>query len=247
MYLSILKKTHLMSTETLNLLTELRKRLAVIALAWIVLFIASWHYDEQLLNILMQPLLYYVQADHLIATSALSPMMTMINLSAYSATLGAIPLIIWQFTRFLMPALYPHEKKQLIIALSSSLILLLLGISFAFFLVFPMLFDFLHQMMPSSIELLPDIESSLLTVTKLLLTCCLIFQTPIAIYFLLAFQWISPNRIRQLRPHIILSCLTLGMLLTPPDVLSQILLGVPLWLLIELGLATFVLCHKNKP
>lgn len=234
-----------MSTNALTLLTELRQRLLWIAATWLLFFLLSWHFDERLLMLITNPLLQYLHTDHFIATSAFTPLMTLLSVSAYSATAASIPVMIWHLTRFLMPALYPQERKRLLYSLIVSLILVFLGIGFAFFVVFPMLFDFLYQLTPSAITLLPEAHQSLLTMIKMLLGFALIFQTPLIVFFLLEFQWIEAKTIQRLRPHIILACFTLGMLLTPPDVLSQILLAIPLWLLIELGLAAFTICHKK--
>ena len=235
-----------MSTETLTLLTEIRKRLWQVTTTWLILLLIALHYDQQLLQYLTQPLLSHMHADHLIATSPTMPLVTLMSLSLSVAIGLSLPILAWHLMRFLIPALYPHERKILVLSTLVSLCLFVTGCCFAFFIVQPMLFDFLGTITPPNVALLPDMYHTLSTIIQLMLTFGLIFQVPLILFCLLKFEWISPNTIQQWRPHLIVTCFILGMLLTPPDVLSQLLLALPLWLLIEAGLLSYTLSCKKK-
>ena len=176
------------------------------------------------------------ETSSMIATEVASPFLTPFKLTLSTAIVLAVPYLLYQLWAFVAPGLYAHERKLVFPLLFASTVLFFLGIIFAYFIVFPLIFAFLTQAAPEGVAVMTDISSYLDFVLKLFFTFGLAFEVHIATLLLV---WTGVSSIESLtdkRPYIIVGAFVIGMLLTPPDVISQTLLALPVWLLFELGL-----------
>lgn len=224
-----------MQKSTLDYLIEIRKRLLKSAVFALMLFIPLFFYANQLFLLLAKPLLAHLKGP-MIAINVTAPLLVPIELAAKVACLLSIPYLLYQLWAFITPALYKNEGQMLVKTYIASLCLFLLGLSFCYFFVLPLLFGFFTQATPNQIQLLPDISYYLSLTSRFFLLFGCTFQIPVIIFFLIKADLLSYHQLKQARPYVIVCAFTLGMLLTPPDVLSQVLLAVPMCLLYELGL-----------
>ena len=171
----------------------------------------------------------------MIATEVASPFLTPFKLTLVAAVFIAIPYILYQVWSFVAPGMYKHEKRFAIPLLVSSVALFYLGAAFAYYVVFPLIFAFFTSVGPEDITIMTDINSYLNFVLKLFFAFGIAFEIPIAAILLIWAGITTPDDLARKRPYIIVGCFVFGMLLTPPDVISQSLLAVPMWLLFELG------------
>ena len=172
----------------------------------------------------------------MIATEVTSPFLTPFKLSIVLAVFLAMPVILAQVWGFIAPGLYKSEKRIAIPLLTSSVILFYAGVAFAYFVVFPLLFSFFTTVGPGDISVMTDINRYLDFVLKLFFAFGLAFEVPIAAVILILTGVVSAQQLANNRAYVIVGCFVIGMLLTPPDVISQTLLALPMWLLFELGL-----------
>jgi sec-independent protein translocase protein TatC len=172
----------------------------------------------------------------MIATDVTSPFLTPFKLTLVLSIFAAMPFILYQVWAFVAPGLYKREKMIVVPLFLSSVILFYAGIAFAYYLVFPLVFTFFTSVSPDGVLVMTDIRSYLDFVLKLFFAFGLSFEIPIAIIILSWMGLVDPSRLGKKRPYIFVLCFSLGMLLTPPDVISQILLAIPMWLLFEFGL-----------
>jgi len=218
-------------------LNELRQRLLRTLLVIGVLFILFFYYSNSLFNWIAQPLLSLLPANsHMIATQVTSPLFIPLQLAFNLALLAASPYFLYQLWAYIAPALYHNERKLFYSLLALSAILFLLGVGFCYTLVLPILFRFLTQTTPSAITLMPDMAHYLNFISHFCLLFGLSFQLPLLNTLLVKINVISITQLKKFRPYAIVFAFTLGMLLTPPDVISQLLLAVPLCLLYELSI-----------
>lgn len=218
-------------------LVELRDRLLRSILAVLVLTVILLPFSNDLYHILSQPLLQHLPDNNtMIATEVASPFFTPFKLTLFIAIMLAIPILLYQIWGFIAPGLYDNEKRLIIPLLFVSTSLFFLGILFAYFAVFPIVFGFFAQAAPEGVAVMTDISSYLDFVLKLFFAFGIAFEVPIATLLVI---WSGASTVASLaekRPYIIVGAFIIGMLLTPPDVISQTLLAVPVWLLFELGL-----------
>ncbi len=194
-------------------------------------------FSNNLYHFLSEPLLEQLpETSTMIATEVASPFLTPFKLTLSTAILLAVPVLLYQLWAFVAPGLYTHEKKLVFPLLFASTILFFLGIVFAYYAVFPLIFAFLTQAAPEGVAVMTDISSYLDFVLKLFFAFGLAFEVPIATVLLIWTQATTVESLKQKRPYIIVGAFVVGMLLTPPDVISQTLLAVPIWLLFEMGL-----------
>ena len=172
----------------------------------------------------------------MIATEVASPFLTPFKLTLFVAVFIAVPYIFYQVWSFVTPGLYENEKRLAIPLLLSSIALFYCGVLFAYFAVFPLLFAFLAATAPEGVQIMTDINHYLNFILKLFFAFGLSFEIPVATFVLVRGGFISVEKLAANRPYIVLCAFIAGMLLTPPDVISQILLAVPIWLLFEVGL-----------
>lgn len=217
-------------------LTELRDRLLRAVLAVLIGFITLFPFANEIYGFVSAPLREMMpEGSTMIATGVASPFLTPFKLSLVLAIFMAIPVVLYQIWRFVAPGLYQKEKRIALPLLASSVLLFYAGAAFAYFVVFPLIFSFFTSVGPENVQVMTDINSYLDFVLKLFLAFGIAFEMPIAAVILIWTGVTSPNALAKKRPYIIVGCFIFGMLLTPPDVLSQSLLAIPMWLLFELG------------
>ncbi len=218
-------------------LVELRDRLLKAVLVILILTAGLIPFSNDLYQILAEPLLRHLpESSTMIATQVASPFLTPFKLTLSTAILLAIPILLYQLWAFIAPGLYEDERKLVFPLLFVSTLLFFLGILFAYFVVFPIVFGFLTQTAPEGVAVMTDISSYLDFVLKLFFAFGLAFEVPIATILLIRTGVTTVEGLREKRPYIIVAAFVIGMLLTPPDIISQTLLAVPVWLLFELGL-----------
>lgn len=217
-------------------LTELRDRLLRAILAILMLFIGLFPFANELYSFVSEPLRKYLpEGSSMIATEVASPFLTPFKLTLVLAIFAAIPVILYQIWAFVAPGLYKNEKRIAFPLLASSVVLFYLGAAFAYFVVFPLVFGFFTSVGPGDVAIMTDINRYLDFVLKLFFAFGLAFEIPIAAVILIWTGVTTADALANKRPYIIVGCFVLGMLLTPPDVISQSLLAIPMWILFELG------------
>jgi sec-independent protein translocase protein TatC len=218
-------------------LIELRDRLLRIVLAVLLVFICLFPFANDIYTLLARPLMRHLPAgSSMIATEVASPFLTPFKLTLVLSVFLAIPVLLYQAWSFVAPGLYRHEKRLAAPLVVASTALFFLGMTFAYFVVFPLVFGFFVSVAPEGVEVMTDMARYLDFVLKLLFAFGLAFQVPV---FTIVAVWTgmtTPEALRAKRPYIIVGAFVIGMLLTPPDVISQSLLAVPMWMLFELGL-----------
>jgi sec-independent protein translocase protein TatC len=218
-------------------LLELRNRLLKIFVAVLVVFVILFPFSESLYLYISEPLRALLpSASTMIATEVTSPFLTPFKLALVSAMFISMPYILYQLWAFVAPALYQQEKKIVVPLFCASVILFYAGMAFAYYLVFPLVFMFFTSVAPEGISVMPDIRAYLDFVLKLFMAFGLSFQIPIAVVILSWLGTVNPNNLAKKRPYVFVLCFVVGMLLTPPDIISQVLLAVPMWLLFEVGI-----------
>lgn len=218
-------------------LTELRSRLLRIVLIWLVIFLGLFYFANDLYTFISEPLRAYLpEGASMIATDVASPFLTPFKLALICALFLAMPFILHQFWGFIAPGLYKHEKRIALPLLASSIILFYSGMAFAYFVVFPLVFGFFTSVAPEGVTVMTDISAYLDFVMTLFLAFGLSFEIPVATVLLVLAGAVDVAKLKQIRGYVIVGCFVISMLLTPPDVISQTLLAVPMWLLYEVGI-----------
>jgi sec-independent protein translocase protein TatC len=218
-------------------LLELRNRLLRVFMVVLVVFAALFPFSESLYLYISEPLRAFLPSTStMIATEVTSPFLTPFKLALVSAMFISMPYILYQLWAFVAPALYKHEKKIALPLFCASVILFYTGMAFAYYLVFPLVFLFFTSVAPDGISVMPDIRAYLDFVLKLFMAFGLSFQIPIAVVILSWLGTVNPDNLATKRPYVFVLCFVVGMLLTPPDIISQALLAIPMWLLFEVGI-----------
>ena len=232
-----------MSTDSSNQaplvahLIELRNRLLKCVLAILILFIGLYSFANDLYLIVSEPLRLLLPAgSSLIATEVASPFLAPLKLTFAVAVLISVPYTIFQAWSFIAPALYKNEKQIAIPLLISSIFLFYAGVVFAYYVVLPLIFGFFTTVGPGEVTVMTDINNYLNFVLKLFFAFGVTFEIPVATYLLIKAGVTTVATLSKKRPYIFLGCFVVGMLITPPDIFSQTLLAIPMWLLFELGL-----------
>lgn len=224
------------SLQATHFLVELRRRLIYSLVVLFSIFAVLLYFANDLYTLFAQPLLKFLPQGHLIATQIVSPFFVPFKLAFMAAILMGIPFFLYQIWSYVSPALYGHERRLIWPFLLLSVLLFYSGMSFAYFVIFPMLFHFLAHMAPEGVMLSPDINAYFDFTIKLLLIFGGLFEIPIVIVLLVSANIVSRARFIKMRSYAFVSAFILGMLLAPPDVTSQILLAIPIWLLYEAGI-----------
>ena len=218
-------------------LLELRNRLLRVFIVVLVVFAILFPFSESLYLYISEPLRDFLPSTStMIATEITSPFLTPFKLALVSAMFLSMPYILYQLWAFVAPALYKQEKKIALPLFCASVILFYTGMAFAYYLVFPLVFLFFTSVAPEGISVMPDIRAYLDFVLKLFMAFGLSFQIPIAVIILSWVGTVDPNKLATKRPYVFVLCFVVGMLLTPPDIISQALLAIPMWLLFEVGI-----------
>ena len=218
-------------------LIELRNRLLRVVLFVLVVFLCAAPYANEIYTFLSGPLLQHLPENStMIATDVASPFFTPFKLALVASVFFSMPVILYHFWAFLAPGLYSHEKKMVLPLLVASTGLFYMGIAFAYFVVFPLVFGFLTAAAPEGVAVMTDIAKYLDFVLTLFFAFGLSFEVPIITIVLVWTGLTTPQSLAEKRPYVIVGAFILGMFLTPPDAISQTLLAVPIWLLFESGL-----------
>lgn len=218
-------------------LIEFRDRVLRAFIAVLVIFAGLFSFSQQLYLYISEPIREYLPAtSSMIATEVASPFLTPFKLTLVLSFFAAMPYILYQVWAFVAPGLYQREKKIVIPLFCSSVILFYAGMAFAYYDVFPLVFLFFTSIAPEGISVMPDIRSYLDFVLKLFFAFGLSFEIPIAVVILSWMGVVDPDNLAKKRPYVFVLCFVLGMLLTPPDIISQTLLAIPMWLLFEIGI-----------
>lgn len=229
-------------------LTELRDKLLRALLAVLIVFICLFPFANEIYTFVSAPLRALLPPGaSMIATEVASPFFTPFKLTLVAAVFVAMPYVLYQAWSFIAPGMYRHEKRLAVPLLASSVLLFYAGAAFAYFIVFPLIFGFFTSVAPDDITMMTDINSYLDFVLKLFFAFGLAFEIPIAVVLLIWSGITTPEALTQKRPYIIVGCFLVGMLLTPPDVFSQALLAIPMWLLFEVGVYVGRLVQRRPP
>ncbi len=218
-------------------LVELRDRLLRMVMAIGIALVVLFPFANDIYTFIAEPIRAQLpEGSTMIATQVASPFMTPFKLALVSAMFVAMPYLLFQLWGFVAPGLYQHEKRFAMPLLASSIVLFYLGMAFAYYLVFPLIFAFFTATTPEGVAQMPDITYYLDFVLKLFFAFGVSFQIPIATILLVAMGMTTAESLADKRPYVIVGCFVIGMLLTPPDVISQTLLAVPMWMLFEGGI-----------
>ena len=228
-------------------LTELRTRLLRCIAAIFIIFAGLFAFTQQIYTLVSTPLREYLPVGAtMIATDVASPFLTPLKLTMMVSLFIAIPVILHQIWGFIAPGLYKHEKRIAVPLLVSSIFLFYAGMAFAYFLVFPLVFKFFAAATPEGVAMMTDISSYLDFVMTLFFAFGVAFEIPVAVVLLVWIGIVDVQYLRKIRPYVIIGCFVVGMILTPPDIFSQTLLAIPMWMLFEIGILFGSLVSKNK-
>lgn len=218
-------------------LVELRNRLLKVVLSVLLVFLAMTPFANEIYSFLAKPLMQFLPENtSMVAIDVVSPFLTPFKLVLVAAIFIAIPVILYQFWAFVAPGLYAHEKRMIAPLLVASTLLFALGMVFAYFVVFPLVFGFLTSAVPEGVSVMTDIAKYLDFVLTMFFAFGMAFEVPIVTIVLVWVGVFTPQQLAEKRPYIIVGAFIVGMFLTPPDAISQTLLAVPIWLLFETGL-----------
>ncbi len=228
-------------------LVELRDRLLRIVITVLVFLVMLFPFANDLYAILAEPLLRHLpEGTSMIATQVASPFLTPFKLSIFLSIFLAMPMVLYQAWAFIAPGLYKHERRLVLPLLVTSSILFYLGMAFAYFVVFPLMFAFFQAVAPEGVAIMTDISAYLDFVLKIFFAFGIAFEVPIATVMLVATGLTNIDSLKRKRPYVFLGAFVIGMLLTPPDVISQTLLAVPIYVLFESGIFMSRLMLKSK-
>ena len=237
-----------METNTfMDNLIELRSRLIKCSIAVVFCFVCLIYFSNEIYQTLAEPLQAFLPASSsMIATEVASPFLTPLKLTFFVSLLISMPYSLNQVWKFIAPGMYQNEKSLSFLVMLSSLLLFYAGIIFTYFLVLPLVFSFFTSSAPEGILVMTDISRYLDFVLSMMFAFSFAFEIPVFIFLLIWSGVSSPESLSAKRPYVIIGCFTVGMFLTPPDVISQTLLAIPAWLLFEGGLLMARLFVKNK-
>lgn len=228
-------------------LTELRDRLLRAILSVLIIFCGLFYFANDIYSYVSEPLRALLpEGSTMIATEVASPFLTPFKLTLVCSIFLAVPYIFYQLWSFIAPGMYRNEKRLAIPLLISSVILFYAGAAFAYYVVFPLVFGFFTSVGPENITIMTDINSYLDFVLKLFFAFGLAFEIPIATVIVIWAGITTPEGLAEKRPYVIVGCFIFGMLLTPPDIISQSLLAIPMWVLFELGIVFGRLVKNQK-
>jgi sec-independent protein translocase protein TatC len=218
-------------------LIELRNRLLRAVAGWLVVFVCLFPFADRIYHLLAAPLLAKLpQGAQMIATAVTTPFFVPMKVTMMAAFLMALPWMIYQCWAFIAPGLYAHEKRLIRPLLAAAIVLFFMGMAFAYFAVFPVVFGFLVGSAPAGVAVMTDIAEYLDFVIGMFLAFGFAFEVPIAVILLSLMGWVNLAQLKEARSYVIVGAFVLGAVFTPPDIVSQCMLAIPLWLLYELGL-----------
>ncbi|MCE5181364.1 MAG: twin-arginine translocase subunit TatC [Betaproteobacteria bacterium] len=226
-------------------LIELRNRLIRALIAIGVVFVCLFPFAGDLYAILAHPLLAVLpKGGQMIATDVTTPFFVPMKVAMMASFVVALPYVLYQIWAFVAPGMYAHEKKLIAPLVVASTVLFLCGMTFAYFLVFPVVFGFVTSVAPEGVAVMTDINKYLDFVLTLFIAFGITFEVPVAVVVLVRMGVVSVEKLREIRPYIVVGAFVIGAIFTPPDVVSQIMLAVPLWLLYEAGIVVAAMMVK---
>lgn len=236
------------SNNLISHLIELRTRLLKMMGSVLLVFLCLAYFSQDIYHWLAQPLLNVMpENSNMIATDVASPFFAPFKLTMVVAFFIAIPYVLYQVWAFIAPGLYRNEKRLVAPLLLASSLLFYSGMAFAYYVVFPLAFAFFSNVAPEGVVIATDISSYLNFVLKIFFAFGVAFEIPIVIMVLLWTGMTTPENLRAKRPYVIVAAFVVGMLLTPPDVISQTLLAIPMWILYEFGIIFGAMLAKKQP
>ena len=231
-------------------LIELRRSLLRSVIAIAIFFLILFPFADEIYNFIAAPIVQAIPGSNLIAIGVITPFLTPLKMSLILAIYIAMPFLLYQLWMFVAPALYRHEKRLILPLVISSTILFYVGLVFSFYVVFPVIFGFLAGVGPESVNFAPDIQYYLDFILKVSFAFGVAFEVPVVTILLIIFGVTTAEKLKKNRSYIIIGSFVLGMILTPPDVISQFLIAIPIWLLFEAGLVFsgfFKIRNNQKP
>ena len=218
-------------------LIELRTRLLHLVIALLLAFICLFPWAPDLYTLLAQPLLAKLpKGGQMIATGVTTPFFVPVKVAMMAAFLITLPYTLWQIWRFVAPGLYAHEKRLVLPLIIASTLLFFSGMAFAYFAVFPVVFSFITGIAPQGVAVMTDINEYLSFTLGMFMAFGVTFQVPVAVVILVQIGMVSIEKLREIRPYVIVGAFVIGAIFTPPDVVSQFMLAIPMWLLYEAGI-----------
>jgi len=232
----------------LSHLIELRDRLVRALIAVGIAFLPAFFYASELYDLLAMPMMKTLpEGARMIATGVVTPFFIPMKIAMMVAFLAALPVVLYQAWAFVAPGLYAHEKRLVLPLVVSSTLLFFIGMAFCYFFVFGTVFSFIAQFAPKSISVAPDIEAYFGFVLGMFMAFGLAFEVPVVVVVLVMSGIVSVEKLREIRSFVIVGSFVVAAVVTPPDVISQLLLAIPLCLLYELGLFAARFIDKRKP
>jgi len=220
----------------LSHLIELRDRLMKMALSVAVLFCALFWFSDEIYTWLASPLLRHLPDSQMIAIDVAAPFFIPFKLTLMLCVFLAVPYLLYQMWAFVAPGLYTHEKRLVVPLMVSSTGLFYAGVAFAYYVVFPLVFGFFTKVAPEGVQVSTDIGRYLDFVITLFFAFGIAFEVPVATVLVVAVGITTPEQLKKIRPYVFVAAFIIGMFLTPPDIISQTLLALPMWLLYEVGI-----------
>jgi len=228
-------------------LIELRTRLLHSAIVLLLVFICLFPWASDLYALLAQPMLAKLpKGGQMIATDVTTPFFVPLKVAMMAAFLIALPYILYQIWRFVAPGLYAHEKRLVVPLIIASTILFFCGMAFAYFAVFPVVFGFITASAPQGVAVMTDIDKYLSFVLAMFMAFGVTFQVPVAVVVLVRMGFVTVAKLREIRPYVVVGAFVVGAIFTPPDVVSQFMLAIPLWFLYEAGIVVAISVGKGK-
>lgn len=218
-------------------LIELRTRVLHSFVALLVVFVCLFPWAADLYALLAHPLLAKLpKGGQMIATDVTTPFFVPLKVALMTAFLIVLPYLLYQLWRFVAPGLYSHEKRMVLPLIAASTMLFFCGMAFAYFAVFPVVFGFVTASAPEGVAVMTDIDKYLSFVLGMFVAFGVTFQVPVAVVVLVRMGMVTTAKLRELRPYVVVGAFVVGAIFTPPDVVSQFMLAIPLWLLYETGI-----------
>ena len=231
----------------LSHLIELRNRLLRILVVFLLVFIGMFPFANELYTLLAAPMLSKLPAGgQMIATAVTTPFFIPVKVAMLAAFMVSLPHTLYQIWAFVAPGLYEQERRLVVPLVVSSSLLFLIGMVFCYFLVFPVVFGFITSVAPQGVAVMTDIGNYLDFVITLFMAFGVAFEVPIAVVLVVYLDMVTIQTLREIRPYVIVGAFVLGAIFTPPDVISQFMLAMPLWLLYELGIVAAGFIRTRK-
>ncbi len=229
-------------------LIELRSRLLRSIVAVVVVLLCLFPWAKDIYGVLARPLLKALpQGSTMIATDVTGTFLVPLKVTLMAAFLIALPYVLYQMWAFVAPGLYHHEKRLAVPVIVSSVVFFAFGMGFAYFIVFPVAFGFFAGYAPTGVQMMTDIDKYLSFVLTMFIAFGITFEVPVVVVVLVRLGVVSLEKLRSIRGYVIVGAFVVGAIFTPPDMVSQVMLAVPLWLLYELGLLVARFVAVSKP